>query len=182
MTMRLLRGWLDQAQTEQAFGETPMPPEELADASLLDLDGYVAGAIAQVAAARQVEKWIKTEMVARLAGRSARFGGWFYRVGRTVEYKVRADARRVFWDLVEKHGLVERLFNPNQARKGGMDELAKLYPVRADHETGEVLLGGAAAFTEDILEVVVKEGLQRQEVGSSYAPKFAQTMTDGEVR
>ena len=181
--MKLVREWLEQAETEMAYGEEAQPPEQITKAPTLEeLDGYMAAALTQLAAARQVKTWIETEMIARIGdGHSVRLGDWFYRAGAVEEYKVREDRRRDFWCHVREHDFAERLFNPNQARKTGMRELGHLY-VEADPETGEIVAEGFDDFRDDFLEVVERRGLQRGLVGSRGVPKYAETMEEGEIR
>ena len=178
--MKPVREWLQQAEDDLSYGEDTLPPQTISDATLLDLDGYMADAMTQLAAAKQVKKWLDTEIVHRLGpGHSVRFGNWFYRAGQTLTYKIREDTRRDFWALVKIHDFAERLFNPNYARKTALEDLGELYR-EVDPETGEILKEGLEAFKDEFVEEVWTDGLARMDV--ERATKYAADMEEGKIR
>jgi len=86
-------------------------------------------------------------------------------------------ASKFFTWVCEKQERVERLFNANQARVGGLKAIAEEY---ADRETGEM---GWYVFRDEFLDVKVgPPSLTVMPTTIASAPKFLVEAEEGEVK
>lgn len=159
------------------WGEEPVvtfdPPTDLHQAAALlsEADNWVK-------AARHIQYALRFQMASAMGERAGvRFGNQIYRTTPEVSYKVKPEHRSDFFAWVcEKRERVERLFNPNQARIGGLKSIAEEW---VDTETGEI---GWDAFRDAFLDVEVSDPkLTIMPTTIKSAPKFLVEAEEGKV-
>lgn len=108
----------------------------------LDQLTRIRAEVAEIAAAcRAVMGDVEDAIIANLGhlGR-ARLGPDFYSVHPAENFKIKETERSRFFRWVHAHQIADRLFNPNQARKGSNQESGlRLMATLPDPDTGEIM-------------------------------------------
>lgn len=176
LNREIVQAWLDEAATTLEYDEGPTVPEGIESLDAAECDELLARLSLISRAVRFLQESARLRLVDHLGTRGfVRFGERTYRAAPKTDIKIKTAEQSDFWELVEKAGLARRLFNPNQARKGVLKELAEAY---VDTATGEF---GWDAFKERFLDITEGDvAITEQPRSSTYVPKYIANAPDGE--